>query len=212
MTVARGEFIIALDNPLRENEGDLIIAAQHATPSKVSFMIRYTSGYICAPLSASRCDALDLPQMVANNKDLHRTAYTVSVDTIREGVSTGISAHDRAATARALADPHAVSNDFRRPGHVLPLRAKDGGVRERQGHTEAAIELCRLAGKEHAALISELVTDGEEVEGLPELKGGSMMRRDDCLEFGRRWGIRVCTIDDLRRYVEEKEGRFEVRT
>jgi 3,4-dihydroxy 2-butanone 4-phosphate synthase len=198
-----------LDNPLRENEGDLILAAQHATPSKLSFMIRHTSGYICAPLSPSRCAALDLPQMVANNKDPHRTAYTVSVDAVAEGVTTGISAHDRAVTARALADPRSVSTDLRRPGHVLPLRAREGGVRERQGHTEAAVDLCRLAGKEQAALICELVTDGEEVEGVPELKGGSMMRRDDCLEFGRRWGIRVCTIEDLRRYIEEKEGRLK---
>jgi len=147
--------------------------------------------------------------MVANNKDPHRTAYTVSVDAVGEGVSTGISAHDRAVTARTLADPRAVSTDLRRPGHVLPLRAREGGVRERQGHTEAAVDMCRLAGKEPAALICELVTDGEGVEGVPELKGGSMMRRDDCLEFGRKWGIRVCTIEDLRRYIEEKEGRLK---
>jgi len=145
--------------------------------------------------------------MVATNKDPHRTAYTVSVDAAGEGVTTGISARDRAVTARALADPSKGPADFRRPGHVLPLRAKEGGVRERQGHTEAAVELCRLAGKEQAALICELVIDGEGVEGVPELREGGMMRRDDCLEFGKRWGIKVCTIEDLRRYVEETEAR-----
>lgn len=108
-----------------------------------------------------------------------------------------------------LADPSAGPQNFRRPGHVLPLRAKAGGVRARFGHTEAAVELCRLAGKEQAAFICEMVTDGEEIEGVPEREGGRMMRRDDCLEFGRRWNLKVCTIEDLVEYVERTEGKLE---
>jgi 3,4-dihydroxy 2-butanone 4-phosphate synthase len=206
----RGEFIIALDGTHRENEGDLIIAAQDCTPSKLSFMIRYTSGYICAPLSPSRADALNLPLMVPNNQEKQRTAYTLTVDAAGPNMTTGISARDRAETANALADPAKGAGDFRRPGHVLPLRARGGGVRERFGHTECAVELCRLAGKEPAAFICEMVLDGEEVEGVPERQEGGMMRRDDCLEFGRKWGLKVCTIEDLVEYVERTEGKLEV--
>jgi 3,4-dihydroxy 2-butanone 4-phosphate synthase len=205
----RGEFVIVLDGTHRENEGDLIIAAQECTPSKVSFMIRYTSGYICAPLSSSRADALNLPLMVPKNEELQNTAYTITVDASAPGMTTGISARDRSATANMLANPSAGADDFRRPGHVLPLRAKAGGVRERFGHTEAAVELCRLAGKEQAAFICEMVLDGVEVEGVAEREDGGMMRRDDCLEFGRRWGIKVCTIEDLVEFVEAKEGKLE---
>ncbi|KIW02523.1 3,4-dihydroxy-2-butanone-4-phosphate synthase [Verruconis gallopava] len=205
----RGEFVIVLDGTHRENEGDLIIAAQDCTPAKLSFMIRYTSGYICAPLSSARADALDLPLMVPNNTEKQRTAYTITVDAEHPSMTTGISAQDRACTANMLADPRAGPASFRRPGHVLPLRAKPGGVRERFGHTEAAVELCRLAGKEPAAFICEMVLDGEEVEGVPERHGGGMMRRDDCLEFGRRWGLKVCTIEDLVAYVEEREGKLD---
>ena len=209
--VERGEFVIVLDGTHRENEGDLIIAAQDCTPAKLSFMIRYTSGYICAPLSPSRADALNLPLMVSqkDQNEKQNTAYTITVDANHPSMTTGISAGDRATTARMLADPSAGPGSFRRPGHVLPLRAKAGGVRERFGHTEAAVELCRLAGKEQAAFICEMVLDGLEVEGVPEREGGGMMRRDDCLEFGRRWGLKVCTIEDLVGYVEAKEGKLE---
>lgn len=172
-------------------------------------MIRYTSGYICAPLSSARADALNLPLMVPKNEEKQNTAYTITVDAAAPGMTTGISARDRATTANALADPRAGPESFRRPGHVLPLRAKAGGVRERFGHTEAAVELCRLAGKERAAFICEMVLDGVEVEGVPERQEGGMMRRDDCLEFGRRWGLKVCTIEDLVEYVEGKEGKLE---
>lgn len=149
--------------------------------------------------------------MVAGNQDPLRTAYTITVDAnvTDDGVpiSTGISAHDRAVTARRLADPKSKPEAFRRPGHMIPLQAREGGVRQRQGHTEAAIELCRLAGKAPAALLCEMVLDGEEPSpGMPEFVGGGMMRRDDCLEFGRRWGLKVCTIEDLVAYVEEREG------
>jgi len=208
---ANDEFVIVLDSPSRENEGDLIIAASALTPAKMSFMIRYSSGYICAPLSVSRAAALQLPQMVSNNADPKRTAYTVSVDANDPSVSTGISAHDRALTCRLLADSNASAASFIRPGHILPLQARDGGVRVRAGHTEAAVDLCRLAGKAPVGAICELITDGEVVEGKPEFVGGDMMRRDDCLAFGKRWGIKVCTIEDLVRYIEENEDKLALK-
>ncbi|KAF1845285.1 3,4-dihydroxy-2-butanone 4-phosphate synthase [Cucurbitaria berberidis CBS 394.84] len=205
---ANDEFVIVLDDTSRENEGDLIIAASALTPAKASFMIRYSSGYICAPLSVSRAAALHLPQMVADNADPNRTAYAVSIDAEDPSVSTGISAHDRSLTCRMLADPSAKASHFRRPGHVLPLQARDGGVRVRRGHTEAAVDLCRLAGKQPVGVICELITDGEETEGKPELVGGGMMRRDECLAFGNKWGIKVCTIEDLVAYIEANEGKL----
>lgn len=138
------------------------------------------------------------------NEDPNRTAYTVSVDADVEG--TGISAQDRARTCRLLADPEARAADLRRPGHVFPLRARAGGVRERPGHTEAAVEFCRLAGKSEVGVICELVEDGVEAgPGVAERIGGGMMRRDACLEFGSRWGLKICTIEDLVRYLEEQE-------
>lgn len=201
-----GNFIIVLDSPSRENEGDLIIAAQDMDPAKMAFMIRYSSGLICTPLTASRAKTLDLPQMVTENADPNRTAYTVSVDAKHEHVTTGISASDRALTCRVLADEAATAGDLRRPGHVFPLRARDGGVRERPGHTEAAVEFCKLAGKSEVGVICELVEDGDEsAEGLAERVGGGMMRRDSCLEFGKKWGLKVCTIEDLARYLQEKD-------
>ncbi|KAF2456783.1 DHBP synthase RibB-like alpha/beta domain-containing protein [Lineolata rhizophorae] len=206
----RGEFVVVLDNPDRENEGDLIIAAEDLTTEKMAFMIRYTSGYICAPVPASRASALDLPQMVLNNKDPNRTAYTVTIDARGPSVTTGISAHDRALTCRMLADPNARPESFRRPGHVLPLQARAGGVRVRRGHTEAAVDLCRLAGKQPASVICEMIVDGEAVLGRTELSGGRMMRRDDCLAFGQKWGLKVCTIEDLASYVEKTEGKLEI--
>jgi len=207
---ARGEFVIVLDNDSRENEGDLIIAAEDLTTEKMAFMIRHTSGYICAPIPESRATSLDLPKMVSKTADPYRTAYTITVDAPGLGVSTGISAHDRAHTCRSLALPSATPSSFRRPGHILPLRAREGGVRARFGHTEAAVELCRLAGKQPAAALCEMILDGEEVPGKPIRIGGGMMRRDDCLEFGRKWGVKVCTIDDLVAYVEETEGKLDI--
>lgn len=150
--------------------------------------------------------------MVAENADPNRTAYTVSVDASHETVTTGISASDRALTCRVLADPEARVGDLRRPGHVFPLRAREGGVRQRPGHTEAAVEFCHLAGKREVGVICELVEDGVEgVEGVAERIGGGMMRRDACLEFGRRWGLKVCTIEDLMRYLEQRgQGKKEM--
>ena len=169
-------------------------------------MIRHTSGYICAPLPASRASRLDLPPMVAHNADPNRTAYTVSVDADDASVSTGISAADRALTCRLLGSESVTADMLRRPGHVLPLIARDGGVRERKGHTEAAVEFCRLAHAGEVAVICELVEDGEEdVGGRAERPGAGMMRTHGCLKFARRWGLRCCTIEALVDYVEEKE-------
>ena len=148
--------------------------------------------------------------MVTENADPNRTAYAVSIDAEHPSISTGISAHDRSLTCRMLADPTAKASQFRRPGHVLPLQAREGGVRVRRGHTEAAVDLCRLAGKAPVGVICELITDGEVVAGQAELSGGGMMRRDECLAFGKEWGIRVCTIEDLVRYIEENEGALGV--
>lgn len=206
ISTENGEFIVVLDSPSRENEGDLIIAASAVTTEKMAFMIRYSSGLICAPLPSSLTESLLLPQMVTKNADPNRTAYTVSIDASDSSITTGISAHDRALTCRLLASPTPTPSTFRRPGHILPLRARDGGIRVRQGHTEAAVEFCRLADMGDVGIICELVEDGQEVEGKAERTDGGMMRRDACLEFGRRWGLRVCTIEDLVGFVE-MEGR-----
>ncbi|KAL5328494.1 hypothetical protein ACEPPN_001993 [Leptodophora sp. 'Broadleaf-Isolate-01'] len=205
-----GEFIVVLDDLSRENEGDLIIAAEDVTTEKMAFMVRYTSGLICAPMPPSLTEQLGLPQMVsqADSEDPNRTAYTVSVDAKSPLTTTGISAHDRALTCRTLASASATKDSFRRPGHVFPLRAREGGVRERTGHTEAAVEFCRLAGKRLVGAICELVEDGEEVDGQALRTEPEMMRRDGCLAFGKRWGLKVCTIEDLVEYVERTEGKL----
>ena len=147
--------------------------------------------------------------MILENSDPNRTAYTVSVDAADPSVTTGISAHDRALTCRALASPASTSASFRRPGHVLPLRSREGGILERRGHTEAAVEFCRLTSKRPAGVICELIEDGEEIEGLAARTESSMMRRDGCLRFGQRWGLKVCTIEDLVKYVEKFDGMQE---
>ncbi|KAK1147591.1 3,4-dihydroxy 2-butanone 4-phosphate synthase [Aspergillus melleus] len=202
-----GEFIIVLDSQDRENEGDLIIAAESITDAQMAFLVRYTSGLICAPITPEIASRLALPQMVLENTDPKGTAYTISIDSSDPSVTTGISAQDRALACRTLASPSAHVDDFRRPGHIIPLQAKAGGVRERRGHTEAAVEFCRLAGKSPAGVIAELVEDGDLVEGVPEIGGNNgMMRRDGCLKFGKKWGIKVCTIEDLVEYVEKTEG------
>ena len=205
-TTGKGEFIIVLDSVCRENEGDLILAAEDATTDKIAFMIRHTSGLICCPVSSSLATHLALPQMVLNNTEVDGTAYTVSVDAAHASMTTGISAHDRALTCRALASSSSAADSFRRPGHCLPLRARDQGVMERRGHTEATIDFCRLAGKRPAGALCELVVDGDEVEGKPERRNGDMMRAGECLKFGKLWGIRVCTIDDLVEYIEGQQS------
>lgn len=205
-----GQFIVVLDDPGRENEADLIIAAQDITTEQMAFMVRHSSGYVCAPLVPDLTARLDLPQMVADNEDPRATAYTLTVDSADPSVTTGISARDRALTCRALADPASTPASFRRPGHVLPLRARPGGVRQRRGHTEAATEFCRLAGKAPAGVICELVDDGEEVEGQAIFREPGMLRGEKCIAFARRWGLKVCTIEDLVNYVEKTEGALEL--
>lgn len=172
----------------------------------MAFLVRHSSGYVCAPLAPELTEALDLPQMVAHTQDLRATAYTLTVDSADPTVTTGISARDRALTCRTLADPAATAASLRRPGHVLPLRSRPGGVRERRGHTEAATEFCRLAGKRPAGVICELVDDGEEVEGQAIFRAPGMLRGEQCIAFARRWGLRVCTIEALVDHVEKTEG------
>ncbi|KAJ5769884.1 uncharacterized protein N7511_001935 [Penicillium nucicola] len=202
-----GEFIIVLDSQDRENEGDLIIAAESITAAQMAFLVRYTSGLICAPITPDLATRLALPQMVIENADPKCTAYTITIDSSDDSVTTGISAEDRALTCRTLASPTAQIDSFRRPGHIIPLQARPGGVRERTGHTEAAVDFCKLAGKAPAGVIAELVEDGEVVEGVPEVGGNNgMMRRDGCLRFGKKWGIKVCTIEDLVDYLVKTEG------
>lgn len=206
--LGNGEFVVVLDDPNRENEADLIIAAESVTAQQMAFMVRYSSGLICAPILPQRTLDLDLPQMVSHNEDSRGTAYTISVDAADASVTTGISAHDRALVCRVLADEKTKPSDLKRPGHVFPLRARPGGVRQRRGHTEAAIDLCRLAGKKPAAVISELVDDGREVEGQAVREEPGMMRGEQCVAFARRWGLKVCTIEDMVKYLEEKEGKL----
>lgn len=164
------------------------------------------SGLICTPILQDLATSLELPQMVINNTDPNQTAYTITVDSNDPTVTTGISAHDRALTCRTLASADVKSHHFRKPGHVLPLRSRPGGVRERPGHTEAAVDFCRLAGKAPVGVICELVEDGVEVEGVAERNDTGMMRRDGCLEFGKKWGLKVCTIQALVEYLEKTEG------
>ena len=204
---ARGEFLVVLDAQHRENEGDLIIAATDLTPSKAAFMIRYTSGLLCAPILPTLAAKLELPQMVNHNSDPNRTAYTITIDAA-EGTTTGISAQDRSLTCQLLADPEVTKETFRRPGHIVPLQARPGGVRTRGGHTEATLDFCHLAGKAPIGVLAELVEDGDEVEGLAERSGGfGMMRRDGCLAFARKYGLKIVTIEDLTKYLEEIHGR-----
>ncbi len=188
--MAAGRPVLVVDNEDRENEGDIIFAAQHATPALMGWTIRYSSGVICVPLTGERADALALPPMVAINQDAKGTAYTVSCDAAA-GVSTGISATDRALTARILADPTSQPGSLTRPGHVFPRRAVNGGVRERPGHTEAAVELCRLAGLEPVGVIAELVHDD-----------GEMMRLDGLRGFALEHGCPLISIADLVAYLE----------
>ena len=199
-----------LDDPSRENEADLIIAAEDITTEQMGFMVHHSSGLICAPIHRSRADELDLPTMVTNSQDPRGTAYTISIDAADPAVTTGISAHDRALACRVLADPKSTSSSLRRPGHVLPLKADPGGVRVRRGHTEAAVEFCRLAGKSAASAICELVDEGHEVPGRAIRAEVGMLRGEGCIAFARKWGLKVCTIEALVQYVEKTEGKLQV--
>jgi 3,4-dihydroxy 2-butanone 4-phosphate synthase/GTP cyclohydrolase II len=191
--IARGEMIVMVDDEDRENEGDLIMAAQFATPEKIAFIVRYSSGVVVAPISGDRCDDLRLPLMVEHNTESHRTAFTISVDLI-EGTTTGISAADRAATLRALADPQESFASFARPGHIFPLRAREGGVLKRAGHTEAAVDLARMAGLEPAGIICEIINDDGSMSRLPEL-----------IEFSRKHNLLLSSIAELIKYRRHHE-------
>ncbi|WP_176459957.1 3,4-dihydroxy-2-butanone-4-phosphate synthase [Rhodococcus sp. 14-2470-1b] len=183
-----GKPVLVTDDARRENEGDVILAADRVTPEWTAWTIRNTSGLLCAPMSGARADALELPPMVADNQDPKKTAYTVTVDAA-EGVTTGISAADRARTLQVLADPSSSATDLIRPGHVIPLRARPGGVLERPGHTEAAVDLCSLAGVPAVGVIAELVADD-----------GTMMTFPDIERLGRRMQLPVLTIEQLINY------------
>jgi 3,4-dihydroxy 2-butanone 4-phosphate synthase/GTP cyclohydrolase II len=189
--IRAGRPVIVADDEGRENEGDVIISAELASQEWIAWMVRHSSGFICAPMTNEIADALALPPMVSVNEDPRGTAYTVSVDAANR-LSTGISASDRAHTLRVLADPLSMPSSLHRPGHILPLRAVDGGVRERDGHTEASVDLMKLAGLRPVAAISEIVHDSGEMMRLPEL-----------IEFGARENVLVITILDLMRWLEE---------
>ena len=195
--IAAGKAVIVVDDEDRENEGDLIFAAEKATPELVAFMVRYTSGYICAPITEEEADRLDLPPMFRTNQDRRGTAYAVTVDA-SEGVSTGISAADRARTLRLLSSPDTKPTDLSRPGHVVPLRAKAGGVLRRPGHTEAAIDLSVLAGLRPAGVLCEMVNDD-----------GTMQRRPDLEKFAAEHGLELITIADLVAYRRQHERQVE---
>ncbi|WP_198083458.1 bifunctional 3,4-dihydroxy-2-butanone-4-phosphate synthase/GTP cyclohydrolase II [Variovorax sp. E3] len=190
--LARGSIVVVVDDEDRENEGDLILAAEFATPEAIAFMVRYTSGMLCVGLPGERLDELELPLMVERNTDSMKTAYTVTID-YRHGTTTGISASDRAATVRALVDTQAVAGDFNRPGHVFPLRAVPGGVLSRPGHTEAAVDLTRLAGLRPGGVLAEVVNDD-----------GTMARRPQLEAFARQHGLPLVSIADLVAYRAEK--------
>jgi 3,4-dihydroxy 2-butanone 4-phosphate synthase / GTP cyclohydrolase II len=192
-----GRMVLMLDDEDRENEGDLIMAAQYATPEAVAFIIRHTSGIICVSMDPEQLARLELPQMVPNNDEAYRTAFTVSVD-YRFGTSTGVSSSDRAATIRALVDPGSSAQDFARPGHIFPLRPRRGGVLIRAGHTEAAMDLCMLAGLKPAGVLCELMNDD-----------GSMARRAQIEIFAREHSLKIGTIADLIRYRLRNERSIE---
>ncbi|MGH3742488.1 MAG: 3,4-dihydroxy-2-butanone-4-phosphate synthase, partial [Micromonosporaceae bacterium] len=195
--IAAGKPVVVVDDADRENEGDLIFAAEKATPELLGFMVRHTSGYICAPLTSEDCDRLELPPMYHTNQDKRGTAYTVTVDA-REGVSTGISAADRARTIRLLADLSTGSADLARPGHVVPLRALDGGVLRRPGHTEAAVDLARMAGLRPAGVLCELVNDDGSMQRLPELS-----------RFAAEHGLTLISIADMIAYRRRAEKQVQ---
>jgi len=188
--IAAGEMVVVLDDKSRENEGDLILAAEFATPEALAFIVRHTTGIVCVALTEERVADLSLPPMAPQGGDRHQTAFTVSVDA-REGTTTGVSAADRARTIEALIDPETKPDDLARPGHMFPLRARPGGVLERRGHTEAAVDLARLAGLRPAGVLCEIVSED-----------GSMARTPELLRFARAHRLRIVTIADLALYIE----------
>lgn len=195
---AEGKFVIVVDDEDRENEGDLIIAAEKITPENVNFMLKHARGVLCAPITISRCEELDLPHQVSDNTSMLGTPFTVTIDKL-EGCSTGVSAHDRAATIQALADPASTPQTFGRPGHINPLYAQDNGVLRRSGHTEAAIDLCKLAGLYPAGALMEIMNEDGTMARMPELR-----------KMAEEWGMRIVSIKDLIAYRLTKESIIEV--
>lgn len=193
-----GKFVIVVDDEDRENEGDLIIAAEKITAEKVNFMLKYARGVLCAPITLSRCDELDLPRQVDENTSVLGTPFTVTIDKL-EGCSTGVSAHDRAETIKALADPASTPKTFGRPGHVNPLYAQDNGVLRRSGHTEATIDLCKLSGLYPAGALMEIMNDDGTMARLPQL-----------LEFAAKHDLKVISIKDMIAYRLQRESLISV--
>jgi 3,4-dihydroxy 2-butanone 4-phosphate synthase / GTP cyclohydrolase II len=193
-----GKFVIVVDDEDRENEGDLIIAAEKITPEKVNFMLKYARGVLCAPLTISRSEELDLPHQVTDNTSMLGTPFTITIDKL-EGCTTGVSAHDRAATIKALADPASTPQTFGRPGHINPLYAQDNGVLRRSGHTEAAVDLCKLSGLYPVGALMEIMNDD-----------GTMARMPDLKVFAKGHGLKIITIKDLIAYRLERETLIEV--
>lgn len=191
------QFIIVVDDEDRENEGDLILSAASVTPEKLAFMIRHTTGIVCVPMTGERLDALQIPLMVQENNESHRTAFTVSVDACKN-TTTGVSAIDRSTTIKTLLDPSSRANDFRRPGHLFPLRYREGGVLKRAGHTEASIDLCRLAELPPIAVLCELVNDD-----------GSMQRMPDLKKFAKQHAIPLISVADLIKFRRSSERFIE---
>jgi len=190
--IRQGKMLVLVDDEDRENEGDIVVAAEKATPEVINFMATYGRGLICVPMSGNRLDDLELPAMVVHNTDAHGTAFTVSVD--YKDTTTGISAHERAATVAALINPHTKPEDLRRPGHIFPLRAKDGGVLRRAGHTEASVDLTRLAGLYPAGVICEIMKEDGTMARIPEL-----------MEFCKSHNLKLATISDLIEYRRKHE-------
>ena len=193
-----GKFVIVVDDEDRENEGDLIIAAEKVTPEDINFMLKNARGVLCAPITLSRCKELDLPHQVTDNTSVLGTPFTVTVDKL-EGCTTGVSAHDRAATIRALADPTSTPRTFGRPGHINPLYAQDNGVLRRSGHTEAAVDLCKLTGLYPAAALMEIMNDDGTMARMPELQ-----------QMAKQWGLKIITIKDMIAYRLRRESLIEV--
>ena len=196
--IGRGEMVVVADDEDRENEGDLVMAAQFATPAAIAFFLAHTSGVICAPLMPERIDELELPLMVSQNTESQRTAFTVTVD-YRPGTTTGISAHDRSATIQPLIDPGTKPSELARPGHIFPLRYRTGGVLKRAGHTEATVDLARMAGCYPAGVLCEIVTEDKQ----------SMMRLPELERFAERHGLPIITIADLVRHRRRSEKLVE---
>ncbi|MEH6765361.1 3,4-dihydroxy-2-butanone-4-phosphate synthase [Aequorivita antarctica] len=196
--IRNGKIIIVVDDENRENEGDFIAAAEMVTPEMINFMATHGRGLICAPLTEERCNALDLNMMVENNTVLHHTQFTVSVDLIGHGCTTGISVHDRSKTIKALVDENTKANDLGRPGHIFPLRAKQGGVLRRTGHTEAAIDLARLAGLKPAGILVEILNEDGTMARLPQL-----------LKVAKKFDLKLISIEDLVKYRMEHDSLIE---